>query len=82
SNHFEEVSLCSAHDLDDVRHLLKEWLAAGSEPQPEDVQLVSDYFIRLVESENLEQAYCLLKFVKRKEANLKNSKWLDCLRNL
>ncbi|KAH9514126.1 deoxycytidyl transferase [Bulinus truncatus] len=76
------ISLCNASHLDDVRKLLKEWWESTPEPQAEDVETVAEYFIKLIQFEHLEQAYCLLKSLDRNRAKMKSPLWKECLRKL
>ncbi|XP_055863810.1 DNA repair protein REV1-like isoform X2 [Biomphalaria glabrata] len=78
----EDISLCNAKQVEEVRRLLKEWWDSCSEPQAEDIEIVTRYFIQLIRLDNLEQAYCILKFIKRTLLKLNNLQWKECMKRV
>ncbi|RUS72578.1 hypothetical protein EGW08_019664 [Elysia chlorotica] len=82
STKVERASLCGAVSLSDVRALVKEWLSSGSEPQDEDLTLITEYLTRLIEQRNLELVFPLLKLIHRNSITSEHDGWRDCLQNL
>ncbi|XP_059172057.1 DNA repair protein REV1-like [Physella acuta] len=76
----EEATLCHASMLDDVRKLLKEWLTSSPEPCVDDVEMVTEYFMKLIQNTQMEKLFCLLRFINRKLGTIKSQKWQECLR--
>ena len=61
----EEESLSGATELDEVRALLKEWLASGDDPQPEDGDAVRRFLAALVAGRQLHKVRPVLLFLDR-----------------
>ena len=68
-------NLCGATSLDEVKDLMKQWMAFSPEPNQEDLAMFSSYLIELIEDKNLEQPFLLLRFLLRHVKRIGQRSW-------
>ncbi|XP_067658458.1 DNA repair protein REV1-like [Haliotis asinina] len=78
----EQVNLCGAVTMEEVKHLLVEWLEACPEPQEEDISVMLEYLGQLVLDHNLEHVDLVLKFLNRKIKKLANIHWYESFKSI
>ncbi|XP_046370490.2 DNA repair protein REV1-like [Haliotis rufescens] len=78
----EQVNLCGAVSMEEVKHLLVEWLEACPEPQEEDISVMLEYLGQLVLDHNLERVDLVLKFLNRKIRKLANKHWRESFKSI
>ncbi|ESP04544.1 hypothetical protein LOTGIDRAFT_170636 [Lottia gigantea] len=78
----EEINLCGAVHIKDVRNLLKEWLNSCPVPQEEDVEVITNYLSQLILDKNLELVDLVLKALNRYIHKLNNNVWRNSLRHI
>ncbi|KAI9345728.1 hypothetical protein BD770DRAFT_183450 [Pilaira anomala] len=60
----EEPSLHGLTDVNDLRNLIRDWVQSTvTEPEPEDVTTITDFFIELVQAQDLEKPRLLLLYL-------------------
>lgn len=63
----EEITLCGASTLPEIRQLLTEWLSSTEDPENEDCEAVSRFLVQLVHNKELHKIEPIILFLKRYE---------------
>lgn len=63
--HIKEPSLLGSTDIDDIRTLLRNWVASAQDgPEPEDVTSISQFLKELVRFSNLEKTRLVIVYLR------------------
>ncbi|XP_064643309.1 DNA repair protein REV1-like isoform X2 [Lineus longissimus] len=78
----EEVNLCGAVRLSEVKVIVKEWIQSCEDPEFEDIERFNHYLQNLAKDKNLERVDLLLKFLKRTLGKVSSPGWTRALHDI